>query len=70
MNIFRGSLISKGFVSLFLVAGLFFVSNGASAATIYVDVAAVGANDGTSPVDAFTTIQMATLYLSQMARTR
>lgn len=57
MNIFSRSVIGKGFVSLFLVAGLFLTSNSASAATYYVDAAATGTGTGVDQLNAFTTIQ-------------
>lgn len=58
MNIFRGSLISKGFVSLFLVAGLFLISNSAFAADVYVDGSVAGPGTGISS-DPFNDIQVA-----------
>ncbi len=51
--------MSKKIFSAVVAVGMFAIANTASAATIYVDGAAAGANNGTSPTDAFTTIQAA-----------
>lgn len=49
----------KKLLSFFFAFAFFAIANSASAATVYVDASASGANNGSTPADAYTSIQTA-----------